>query len=244
MAIGDIEEIVTGLWRWERRPRGLHPGEFGGRTSYAIALKSDVLLLDPLVDGDDDPALDVLDDLVRDRVRILVTMPYHTRSSESLWRRYRGAKARIYGHPAVATRLSDVSGFEAVTGGGHVAGIARFHSIGRPPSSQQSIEIPVVRALVFGDAVVDTDGGQLRVWAAPLDSEGRRQWWHARYLPTLQRLVELDIDHVLVTHGRPAIGDGKAALQRALKSAPWQRPERAVKRTSPSARSEGGSSLS
>lgn len=233
MANRDIEEIVAGLWRWERHPRGLRPGEFGGRTSYAVASGRDVLLLDPLVNGADDPALDVLDDLVRGRVRILVTMPYHTRSSESLSRRYRSAKARIYGHPSVATRLSHGSGFEAVTGGGDVAGIARFHSIGRPPRSQQPIEIPAVRALVFGDVVVDTGGGELRVWADPFDSEDRRQWWHSRYLPTLQRLADLTIDHVLVTHGQPAIGDGKAALQRALNSAPWQRPKRAVRRTSP-----------
>ena len=142
MASRDVEEVVTGIWCWERRPRGLRPGEFGGRTSYAVAIENDVLLLDPLVDGDDDPVLDVLDDLVRGGVRILVTMPYHARSSESLWRRYRSAKARIYGHPAVATRLDDVSGFKAVLGGSGVDGIARFHSIGRPPRSQQPIEIP------------------------------------------------------------------------------------------------------
>ena len=235
MAGSAVEEIVTGIWRWERRPRGLRPNEFGGRTSYAVAAESDVLLLDPLVDGDRDPALEVLDDLVGSHVRILVTMPYHTRSSESLWRRYHGAKARIYGHPAVATRLGDVSGFEAVTGGGEVAGIARFHSIGSPPGSQQPIEIAAVRALVFGEAVVETGGGGLRVWAAPLDSESRRRWWHTRYLPTLERLADLDIDHVLVTHGQPAIGDGKAALRRALGSDPWQRPKRALRRTPPNA---------
>ena len=232
MASRDVEEVVTGIWCWERRPRGLRPGEFGGRTSYALAIENDVLLLDPLVDGDDDPVLDVLDDLVRGGVRILVTMPYHTRSSESLWRRYRSAKARIYGHPAVATRLADVSGFKAVVGGSGVDGIARFHSIGRPPRSQQPIEIPPVRALVFGDAIVETGGGELRIWAAPPDSARRRRLWNADYLPTLERLANLDIEHVLVTHGRPAIGDGKAALQRALQNAPWQRPKRAARWTS------------
>jgi len=227
MASRDVEEVVTGIWRWERRPRGLRPNEFGGRTSYAVALESEVLLLDPLLEGDDDPAVDMLDDLVRGRVRILVTMPYHTRSSESLWRRYRSAKAQIYGHPAVATRLGDVSGFKAVTGGDDVDGIARFHSIGRPPRSQQPIEIPPVRALAFGDAVVEIGGGELRIWETPLDSDRRRRWWNEDYLPTLEPLATLDIEHVLVTHGRPAIGDGKEALQFALKSAPWQRPKRA-----------------
>ena len=233
MASRDVEEVVTGIWRWERRPRGLRPNEFGGRTSYAVAIESELLLLDPLLDGDDDPALDMLDDLVRGRVRILITMPYHTRSSESLWRRYRSSKALIYGHPAVATRLGDASGFEAVNGGGDVLGLARFHPIGRPPRSQQPIEIPAVRALVFGDAIVETGRGELRVWEDPLESKDRRRWWKTRYLPTLQRLADLDIDHVLVTHGQPSIGDGKAAVQRALERAPWQRPKRAGARTSP-----------
>jgi hypothetical protein len=35
----------------------LHSGEFGARTSYAIAVDGETLLVDPLVDGDDDPAL-------------------------------------------------------------------------------------------------------------------------------------------------------------------------------------------
>src|SRR5216117_153097 len=93
-----------------------------------------------------------------------------TRSAEPLWRRYRRAKARIYGHPEVATRLGDVSGFQPVTGGG-VGGAARFHPIGSPPRSEQPIEIPAHRALVFGDAVVETGGGELRVWEDPLGSE-------------------------------------------------------------------------
>lgn len=109
----DVQEIAKGIWCWERRPRGLRPGEFGARTCYAVVVERETLLVDPLVDGDDDPALGVLDDLVRSRVRILVTMPYHTRSAEPLWRRYRRAKARLYGHPNVATRLRDASGFEA-----------------------------------------------------------------------------------------------------------------------------------
>lgn len=220
-----MQEIATGIWRWERRPRGLHPGEFGSRTSYAVAVAGETLLLDPFVDGDDDPALAALDDLVRGRVRILVSMPFHTRSSESLWRRYRRAKARIYGHPGVATRLVDASGFEAVAGGDGVDGVAHFHPIGSPARSEQPIEIPAVRALIFGDAVVDTGGGELRLWENPLDSERRRRWWRERYLPTLERLADLEVEHVLVTHGQAVVGDGEAALRRALQSDPWQRPK-------------------
>jgi hypothetical protein len=221
-----VQEIVTGVWCWQRRPRGLRPGEFGARTSYAVAVDGETLLVDPLVDGDDDPALGALDDLVRGRVRILISKPFHTRSAEPLWRRYRRAKARIYGHPEVATRLGNTSGFEAVTSGHDVGGVARFHPIGSPPRSEQPIEIPACRALVFGDAVVETGGGELRVWEDPVDSERRRRWWQERYLPTLERLADLEAGHVLVTHGQAVLGNGAAALRRALERDPWQRPKR------------------
>lgn len=225
MTGGGVQEIVTGIWCWERRPRGLRPGEFGARTSYALAVGGESLLVDPLVDGDDDPLLGVLDDLVRGRVRILISKPFHTRSAEPLWRRYRRAQARVYGHPEVATRLGDASGFEAAAAGTDVGGVARFHPIGSPPRSEQPIEIPAHRALVFGDAVVETGGGELRVWDDPLDSERRRCWWHERYLPTLERLAALEAEHVLVTHGHAVLAGGTAALRRALERGPWQRPK-------------------
>jgi glyoxylase-like metal-dependent hydrolase (beta-lactamase superfamily II) len=221
-----VQEIVAGIWCWQRRPRGLRPGEFGTRTSYALTAGGETLLIDPLVDGDDDPALGALDDLAGGRVRILISKPFHTRSAEPLWRRYRRARARIYGHPEVATRLGDTAGFEAVTGGTDVGGLARFHPIGSPPRSEQPIEIPAHRALVFGDAVVDTGSGELRVWDDPLDTERRRRWWRERYLPTLERLAALQTEHVLVTHGQAILSDGAAALRRALEREPWQRPKR------------------
>ena len=88
-----VQEIVTGIWCWERLPRGLRPGEFGARTSYALVVEGETLFVDPLVDGGEDPALGVLDDLVGSRVRILISKPFHTRSAEPLWRRYRRAPA-------------------------------------------------------------------------------------------------------------------------------------------------------
>lgn len=64
MASRAVEELVTGIWCWEKHPRGLRPDEFGGRTSYAVVAENDLLLVDPLVDGADDPVVETLDDLV------------------------------------------------------------------------------------------------------------------------------------------------------------------------------------
>lgn len=134
-----------------------------------VAVEGGTLLIDPRVDGDDDPALGALGDVVRGRLRILIGKPFHTRSAEPLWRRYRGASARIYGHQDVATRLGDRSGFEAVTSGSRTGDVARFHALGSPPRSEQLIEIPDRHALVFGDAVVETGGGELRIWDDSLE---------------------------------------------------------------------------
>jgi hypothetical protein len=50
-----VREIAPGIWCCQRRPRGLRPGEFGARTSYALTAGGETLLVDPLVTGEDDP---------------------------------------------------------------------------------------------------------------------------------------------------------------------------------------------
>jgi Trehalase-like, N-terminal len=91
-----LQEIVAGIWCWQHRPRGLRPGQFGTRTSYAMIANGQTLLVDPLVDGGDDPVLGALDDLTGGRVHILISKPFHTRSAELLWRRYRRAPTHAW----------------------------------------------------------------------------------------------------------------------------------------------------
>ena len=49
----------------------------------------------------------------------------------------------------------------------------------------------------------------------------RREWYEGRFLPTLRPLLDLDFEHVLVTHGPPVIGDGRERLRRGLDAPPW-----------------------
>lgn len=217
-----LREISEHLWRWERRHPEWHPGQFGALVaSYAIRVGNATLLIDPLVDDEHDPVLDELDRIAEGPVRILVSIPYHTRSAELLWHRYRTHEARILGHELVRRRLHDSSGFRPLVGGEDVDGMARIHRIGRPSRAEMPIEIPSQRALIFGDAIVET-GGQLRVWEAPLTGERRQRWYAERLLPTLRALAESDPERILVTHGRAVLRAGRRELERALAREPWQ----------------------
>ena len=143
----EVQDIGTltptrqrGFWRNRSRPTDSAANLVGPLPGRLPQIRSnyDTLVAAALVEGDDDPALAALDNLTGGRVRILISKPFHTRSAEPLWRRYRRAQARIYGHLEVATRLGDTSGFEAVTSGTDVGGLARFHPIGSPPRSLTS----------------------------------------------------------------------------------------------------------
>ena len=217
-----VREMAPGLWRWTGRHPEWHPGEFGAEVaSFALREGEDTILVDPLVAEDDEALLGALDAVVRGRLRIFVTIPYHVRSSELLWGRYRGDReATILGHPNAAKRLRDASGFRPLTAGTRLRSGVRTHAIGRPRRSEAPLELPSHRALAFGDAVVEV-GGELRVWEAPITSERRRRWYEERLLPSLRALVDLDVERVLVTHGQPVPENGRAALARALDRPPW-----------------------
>jgi hypothetical protein len=211
-------EIDTGIWRWTARHPEWHPGEFGAEVAcFALTDEGLTLLVDPLLPGGPQDAETIagLDDLVTGDVAILISLPYHTRSAEPLAERY---GATIYGHPGVRKRLATSERFWPVTADADdlPAGV-RFHPIGKPRRQEMPIWIPRHAALVFGDAVIEY-GGKLRVW------DDRPDFVRDKLAPTLEPLVDLGPDRVLVTHGQPILADGAAELRRALTREPfWHR---------------------
>ena len=205
-----MQELADGLWRWTARHDEWHPGEWGAQVaSFALDAGDVTLLIDPLVaEGDEAP----LDALVRGPVAILITIPYHTRSAESVSERY---GATIYGHPAVAKRLRTAK-LEPIDG--ELPGGARAFPIGRPRRYEMPIHLPSHRALAFGDALVTTPSGELRMWSTTRD---RTRWYRERFVPTLAPLRGLQLERILVTHGEPVLRDGSAALRAALDAPPW-----------------------
>jgi hypothetical protein len=226
-----FDEVAPGLWRFTVTRNGIPPT----MTAYVLRDGEDTILVDPLsgplrfpkgsvVAGESEPLLAALDELVRGRVRILVTTPFHVRGSELLWRRWRDRhEVTIFGHEHCATRLDDRSAFRPLRGGETLDGGVRAHPIGRPRRAEIPFELPSHRALAFGDTVLEIDG-ELRLWARHRDGERGRTWYEQRFLPTLDALTRLDVERVLVTHGEPVLRDGARALATSLARPTWSRP--------------------
>ena len=218
-AVRALAEVADGIWSWAGRHPEWHPGQFGADVrSYALATGDALLLVDPLVGADDEVPAD-LDELARDRaVHVLVTIGYHVRSAETLAERF---GARVLGPPQVRRRLADASRFAelAPTAPGP-CGVTAF-AIGRPPRGERPLWFPSHGALAFGDALVVTPDGELRLWTAERVDAARRRFFAERFAPTLAPLLELPVLHVLATHGEPVTGGGGGALRDALAREPW-----------------------
>lgn len=214
-----MDELASDLWSWTARHPEWHPrDEFGSEVrSYALRHGAGTILIDPLVPADGEALLADLDRVVTGGVAILITIPYHARSAELLWRRYR-RDAAVWGHRAVAKRLAGDVPLRTIEPGVTLPGGARAFAIGNPRRFETPLYLPSQRALAFGDAVVEA-GGKLRVWLQQLITEERLAWYQRRFLPTLAPLSQLDVEQVLVTHGRPVLEDG--ALAAALDAPPW-----------------------
>ena len=215
-------KLADDLWRWTARHPEWHPGEFGREVAcFALRTGDDAILIDPLLPPEPDPVLDLIEGIVEKRLSILITIPYHVRSSEAIRDRFRGrVETTIWGHRACRKRLADGAGFHAFEPGDSLPGEASAHRIGKPRRFETPLHLPSHRALAFGDAVVEVDGA-LRVWSERRVDERVSRFHHERFNPTLEPLLELDFDRVLVTHGQPILVGGRRRLKEALRAEPW-----------------------
>jgi hypothetical protein len=201
----EVDQIAEGLWRWTARhpdwkPDSDWPPDVG---CLYYEARDAVVLIDPLVPGDEDEGERFWRALDRDVERaglplaVLRTVHWHQRSIDDVLARYgdRGAVAW--------TREAD----------------------GPPPAGIEALEVdradetlfwlPEHAALVAGDVLLGTDDGGVRVcpdsWL-PKDADP------AAFRESLRPLLELPIERVLVSHGEPVLENGRDALDRALRA--------------------------
>lgn len=211
MAESATGEIIDGLWRFE----ALHPewteaeggDEDGWEQSvawWAVAAAGGLVLIDPLVDD-----WDAVDRLVAGEggcTGVVRTCHWHQRSVVDVVSRYHvEAWARTYPDGGARYAVDNaVSDRDEPFDGLRVIDVERADEI--------ALWLPRQRALVFGDAMIRTRAGELRVcpetWTQP---EGGP----ARLRSLLRALLDLPVEHVLVSHGPLVLGDGLASLRSA-----------------------------
>ena len=219
------QQLAPGLWRWTARHADWHPGVFGAEVaSFALRVRDGgLLLVDPLLPDPAGSVADLLDDLERAaaHVHVYVTIGYHVRSAAQLVERWSAARVTVWGPPTAAARLAPAVAVCDPEPGAELPFGGRCFAIGRPRRSERPLWIADHAALAFGDAVVTTPAGELRMWAQDELDERRLAFYRERFAPTLEPLLALPVRRVLVTHGEPVLADATVALRAAVHGRPW-----------------------
>jgi hypothetical protein len=189
--------------------------------SYAVLTGGGLAIVDPLLPaGRADEVMQQLSQLHgSEKVAVFVTIPYHVRDSEEV---AEILGARIVGHKNVADRLNNPKLLIDVTRESKLPLGAQAISVGKPARAEHPIYFPDVKALAVGDLIVSIPDG-VRIWSSSgdLNTDAKRTSHWDRLVPAVTAaLGDLDIDHILTTHGEPVIGGGSAALREGLAAEP------------------------
>jgi hypothetical protein len=200
-----LNQIRPGLFRWTiRHPewqpnaRPESPADWPQDVGCVLCEADEAtVLIDPLLPSPEEPGfMRELDRRVRERgmpVAVLTTIGFHRRSRPALVERYGATTSRA--------KRSLPPGVEScpIRGAGETMFWLSEH-----------------RTLVPGDRIMGAPGGGLRIcpeaWLSYLSSGIGVSELRERLRP----LLELPIENVLVSHGEPVVGNGRAALANAL----------------------------
>jgi hypothetical protein len=207
-----IGEILPDLWRWTVA----HPewtedegGEEGWEPVvawWATATTRGLLLIDPLVSDWDE-----LDRLVGEHggcAGVVRTIHWHQRSIAEVADRY-GVSVWAM-RPPSGDELQPTD--RALEDGAELWDGIRAFSVERV--DEIAVWLPACAALLFGDAMLRRDSGELRLcpdsWTQPADGP-------ARLRAVVGGLTRLPVEHVLVSHGPLVLGAGLESLQAAVR---------------------------
>ena len=214
-----VQEIAAGLWCWTGRHPDWTPEDAGptgweqevGCVYYEAA--GAVVLIDPLVPPEDAErfwaALDRDVERANSPVHVLLTVFWHGRSARELADRY---GAEIWAHESVLdVERREVEPTRTFAFGETLPGGVLPHDAVR--FDEAVLWLPQPRALVFGDVVLGADGGGVRLCPESWLGKGGT---HADLKMALRPLLELPVERLLVSHGRPVLESGHSQLEKIL----------------------------
>jgi hypothetical protein len=193
-----MEAVAPGLRRWT----AFHPDWEEEVGCLAVETGDGLVLIDPL----DPPAA------LRDRDHVLLTVYWHGRGTADLGARRVWASTRSTG-PLANRGIRVTDPFRA--GDELPGGIQAFQTM---RAAEVVFWLPEHRALAVGDVL-------LGAGAKPRATDERLRLCPERWLgkathddlrASLRPLLELPVEHVLVSHGEPIVGGGSEALARVL----------------------------
>jgi hypothetical protein len=189
-----MEQLAPGLRRWT----SWHDHWEEDVGSLAVDTPDGLVLIDPI---DPPPELGP-------PAHVLVTVYWHARATA-------GLKARVWA-PSRSLRPLANRGVEAVDAADGLPGGIRAFPTAR--AAEADYWLPEQRAVVVGDVLLGA-GAKPRATddalrLCPEGWLGKRT--HADLRASLRPLLDLPVEHVLVSHGAPVLGGGKAALERVL----------------------------
>jgi hypothetical protein len=210
MAESETGQIIEGLWRFEA-PLPDWTEHEGGEDGWeqvvawwAIAVAEGLVLIDPLVHEWD--ALDGLMAVGGGCTGVVRTCHWHQRSIVDVVSRY---DVDVWARPLPDGRVRHAFD-HAVSDREELSD--RLRTIDVERADEIALWLPRQRALVFGDAMIRTRAGELRVCP---DSWTQPEGGPARLRSLLGALSSLPVEHVLVSHGPLVLGDGLASLRNA-----------------------------
>ena len=203
-----MREITPGLFHWT----AFHHGINKDVSSYFLS--DGGVLIDPLLPaGVFEGGTDPLDWLRRHGPprAILLSNRHHYRDSGRLVEAF---SIPVYASEPGMHEFSPEQRVQPFQFGDELPGGVVAHEVGVICPDETALEIPSARALALADGLVRFDSLDSAIGFVPdyllgddPDSvkTGLRQ--------ALERLLELDFEHVLVAHGSPLVGDGKEQLR-------------------------------
>ena len=192
-----LDEIAPGLRRWTVRHE-----EWGEEVGCLAADTGDgLVLIDPLAPPDE----------ISSPQHVLLTVFFHLRSTKDV------AAQRVwaprYSRRSAANRGVTVT--DDVADGGLPGGIVAVQTARR---AEVVYWLPEQRSVVVGDVLLGA-GAKPKATDEPLRLCPER-WLsgpsHADLRESLAPLLELPVEHVLVSHGAPVLANGKRELERVL----------------------------